>query len=156
MNVYAIKDCVCVFRLPSKNSHYNTNFSQKKSWKVWQNNAWFIQNFSAFKIMFLLCKIVFCESIASFSILQDISVELFLFFSQQTSFMQLLTKWVKLCMYRSRRRQMHSLNKECLSCVPEPGEETQDIEGSITFYEIEETDESAFPPIPVRHPVLLQ
>ncbi|KAF4098258.1 putative bifunctional UDP-N-acetylglucosamine transferase and deubiquitinase ALG13 isoform X4 [Onychostoma macrolepis] len=49
---------------------------------------------------------------------------------------------------RSRRRQMHSLNKECLSCVPEPGEETQDIEGSITFYEIEETDESAFSPIP--------
>nr|XP_055035672.1 putative bifunctional UDP-N-acetylglucosamine transferase and deubiquitinase ALG13 isoform X6 [Misgurnus anguillicaudatus] len=52
--------------------------------------------------------------------------------------------------YRSRRsrRQMHSLNKECLSCVPEPGEETQDMEGSITFYEIEETDESAFTPIP--------
>ncbi|XP_048022686.1 putative bifunctional UDP-N-acetylglucosamine transferase and deubiquitinase ALG13 isoform X4 [Megalobrama amblycephala] len=48
---------------------------------------------------------------------------------------------------RSRRRQMHSLNKECLSCVPEPGEETQDMEGSITFYEIEETDESAFSPI---------
>ncbi|RXN05853.1 bifunctional UDP-N-acetylglucosamine transferase and deubiquitinase ALG13 isoform X1 [Labeo rohita] len=43
---------------------------------------------------------------------------------------------------------MHSLNKEYLSCVPEPGEETQDIEGSITFYEIEETDESAFSPIP--------
>ncbi len=51
---------------------------------------------------------------------------------------------------------MHSLNKECLSYVPEPGEEAQDIEGSITFYEIEETDESAFSPIPVRHPVLLQ
>ncbi|XP_067278890.1 putative bifunctional UDP-N-acetylglucosamine transferase and deubiquitinase ALG13 isoform X7 [Pseudorasbora parva] len=51
--------------------------------------------------------------------------------------------------FRSRsRRQMHSLNKECLSCVPEPGEETQDMEGSITFYEIEETDESAFSPIP--------
>uniref|UniRef100_A0A8C1ZAB7 ubiquitinyl hydrolase 1 n=1 Tax=Cyprinus carpio TaxID=7962 RepID=A0A8C1ZAB7_CYPCA len=49
---------------------------------------------------------------------------------------------------RSRRRQMHTLNKECLSCVPEPGEENQDIEGSITFYEIEETDESAFSPIP--------
>uniref|UniRef100_A0A671QCR1 ubiquitinyl hydrolase 1 n=1 Tax=Sinocyclocheilus anshuiensis TaxID=1608454 RepID=A0A671QCR1_9TELE len=49
---------------------------------------------------------------------------------------------------RSRRRQMHALNKECLSCVPEPGAETQDIEGSITFYEIEETDESAFSPIP--------
>lgn len=46
---------------------------------------------------------------------------------------------------------MHSLNKECLSCVPEPGEDTQDMEGSITFYEIEETDESAFSPIPVRH-----
>uniref|UniRef100_A0A8C1WD04 ubiquitinyl hydrolase 1 n=1 Tax=Cyprinus carpio TaxID=7962 RepID=A0A8C1WD04_CYPCA len=50
--------------------------------------------------------------------------------------------------FRSRRRQMHTLNKECLSCVPEPGEENQDIEGSITFYEIEETDESAFSPIP--------
>nr|XP_055035670.1 putative bifunctional UDP-N-acetylglucosamine transferase and deubiquitinase ALG13 isoform X4 [Misgurnus anguillicaudatus] len=50
--------------------------------------------------------------------------------------------------YRRSRRQMHSLNKECLSCVPEPGEETQDMEGSITFYEIEETDESAFTPIP--------
>ncbi|KTG03379.1 hypothetical protein cypCar_00009615 [Cyprinus carpio] len=49
---------------------------------------------------------------------------------------------------RSRRRQMHTLNRECLSCVPEPGEENQDIEGSITFYEIEETDESAFSPIP--------
>uniref|UniRef100_A0A672RPZ2 Putative bifunctional UDP-N-acetylglucosamine transferase and deubiquitinase ALG13 n=1 Tax=Sinocyclocheilus grahami TaxID=75366 RepID=A0A672RPZ2_SINGR len=49
--------------------------------------------------------------------------------------------------FRSRRRQMHSLNKECLSCVPEPGEESQDIEGSITFYEIEESDESAFSPI---------
>lgn len=45
---------------------------------------------------------------------------------------------------------MHSLNKECLSCVPEPGVDTQDMEGSITFYEIEETDESAFSPIPVR------
>uniref|UniRef100_A0A8C1ED22 ubiquitinyl hydrolase 1 n=1 Tax=Cyprinus carpio carpio TaxID=630221 RepID=A0A8C1ED22_CYPCA len=50
--------------------------------------------------------------------------------------------------FRSRRRQMHTLNRECLSCVPEPGEENQDIEGSITFYEIEETDESAFSPIP--------
>lgn len=42
---------------------------------------------------------------------------------------------------------MHTLNKECLSCVPEPGEETQDMEGSITFYELEETDEGAFSPI---------
>ncbi|XP_056586609.1 putative bifunctional UDP-N-acetylglucosamine transferase and deubiquitinase ALG13 isoform X3 [Triplophysa dalaica] len=51
--------------------------------------------------------------------------------------------------FRSRsRRQMHSLNKECLRCVPEPGEDSQDMEGSITFYEIEETDESAFSPIP--------
>ncbi|XP_073790808.1 putative bifunctional UDP-N-acetylglucosamine transferase and deubiquitinase ALG13 isoform X23 [Danio rerio] len=50
--------------------------------------------------------------------------------------------------FRSRsRRQMHTLNKECLSCVPEPGEETQDMEGSITFYELEETDEGAFSPI---------
>lgn len=47
---------------------------------------------------------------------------------------------------------MHTLNKECLSCVPEPGEETQDMEGSITFYELEETDEGAFSPISVRQP----
>ncbi|XP_075209744.1 LOW QUALITY PROTEIN: putative bifunctional UDP-N-acetylglucosamine transferase and deubiquitinase ALG13 [Chanos chanos] len=53
--------------------------------------------------------------------------------------------------FRSRRsrRQMHSVNKECqFSFVPEPGEETQDMEGTITFYEIEETDENTFPSLP--------
>ncbi|KAG5844088.1 hypothetical protein ANANG_G00157770 [Anguilla anguilla] len=56
--------------------------------------------------------------------------------------------------YRARscsrsRRQMHSVNKECqFSFVPEAGEESQDLEGNITFYEIEEGDETAFPPLP--------
>ncbi|KAJ8405808.1 hypothetical protein AAFF_G00312450 [Aldrovandia affinis] len=56
--------------------------------------------------------------------------------------------------YRARscsrsRRQMHSVNKECqFSFVPEAGEEAQDLEGNITFYEIEEGDETAFPPLP--------
>ncbi|XP_038862104.1 putative bifunctional UDP-N-acetylglucosamine transferase and deubiquitinase ALG13 [Salvelinus namaycush] len=52
--------------------------------------------------------------------------------------------------FRSRRsrRQMHAVNKECqFSYVPEAGEEEQDMEGTITFYEIE-GDETPFPPLP--------
>ncbi|XP_062867752.1 putative bifunctional UDP-N-acetylglucosamine transferase and deubiquitinase ALG13 [Trichomycterus rosablanca] len=50
---------------------------------------------------------------------------------------------------RRSRRQMHSLNKDCqFSFVPESAEEAQDLEGSITFYEMEEADENAFTPIP--------
>ncbi|XP_029557410.1 putative bifunctional UDP-N-acetylglucosamine transferase and deubiquitinase ALG13 isoform X4 [Salmo trutta] len=49
----------------------------------------------------------------------------------------------------SFRRQMHAVNKECqFSYVPEAGEEAQDMEGTITFYEIEEGDEAPFPPLP--------
>lgn len=45
---------------------------------------------------------------------------------------------------------MHAVNKECqFSYVPEAGEEAQDMEGTITFYEIEEGDETPFPPLPV-------
>uniref|UniRef100_A0A4W4GWP4 ubiquitinyl hydrolase 1 n=1 Tax=Electrophorus electricus TaxID=8005 RepID=A0A4W4GWP4_ELEEL len=50
---------------------------------------------------------------------------------------------------RRSRRQMHSMNKECqFSFVPEPGEEAPDMEGTITFYEMEEADENAFSPVP--------
>ncbi|XP_041750349.2 putative bifunctional UDP-N-acetylglucosamine transferase and deubiquitinase ALG13 isoform X7 [Coregonus clupeaformis] len=49
----------------------------------------------------------------------------------------------------SFRRQMHAINKECqFSYVPEAGEEARDMEGTITFYEIEEGDETTFPPLP--------
>ncbi|XP_029463841.1 putative bifunctional UDP-N-acetylglucosamine transferase and deubiquitinase ALG13 [Rhinatrema bivittatum] len=53
--------------------------------------------------------------------------------------------------YRSRsysrsRRQMHCLNKECqYGFVPENGEEPRGLEETITYYEIEEGDETAFP-----------
>uniref|UniRef100_A0A8C9V877 ubiquitinyl hydrolase 1 n=1 Tax=Scleropages formosus TaxID=113540 RepID=A0A8C9V877_SCLFO len=53
--------------------------------------------------------------------------------------------------YRSRRsrRQMHSVNKECqFSFVPEASEDPPDMEGTITFYEIQEGDEPTFPPLP--------
>ncbi|KAM6969977.1 putative bifunctional UDP-N-acetylglucosamine transferase and deubiquitinase ALG13 [Aplochiton taeniatus] len=52
--------------------------------------------------------------------------------------------------FRSRRsrRQMHALNKECQFSYPEGDEETQDMEGTITYYEIEEGDDNAFPPLP--------
>ncbi|KAL4648217.1 putative bifunctional UDP-N-acetylglucosamine transferase and deubiquitinase ALG13 [Arapaima gigas] len=56
--------------------------------------------------------------------------------------------------YRSRacgrsRRQMHSVNKECqFSFVPEASEDPPDMEGTITFYEIQEGDEASFPPLP--------
>uniref|UniRef100_A0AAY4A2E7 ubiquitinyl hydrolase 1 n=1 Tax=Denticeps clupeoides TaxID=299321 RepID=A0AAY4A2E7_9TELE len=50
--------------------------------------------------------------------------------------------------FRSRRSR-RSLNKECqFSFVPDGAEETQDTESTITFYEIEEGDENAFPPLP--------
>ncbi|XP_076836755.1 putative bifunctional UDP-N-acetylglucosamine transferase and deubiquitinase ALG13 isoform X3 [Brachyhypopomus gauderio] len=52
--------------------------------------------------------------------------------------------------FKSRsRRQMHSVNKECqFSFVPEPGEDSPDLDGSITFFDIEEPDENAFSPVP--------
>ncbi|XP_022522235.2 putative bifunctional UDP-N-acetylglucosamine transferase and deubiquitinase ALG13 [Astyanax mexicanus] len=50
---------------------------------------------------------------------------------------------------RRSRRQMHSVNKECqFGFVPDPGEDAQDIEGAMTFYEMEEADENAFSTIP--------
>ncbi|KAI4884404.1 hypothetical protein NFI96_011243 [Prochilodus magdalenae] len=49
---------------------------------------------------------------------------------------------------RRSRRQMHSVNKECqFSFVPEPGDDAQDMEGTMTFYEMEEADENSFSPI---------
>uniref|UniRef100_A0A8B9Q2A6 N-acetylglucosaminyldiphosphodolichol N-acetylglucosaminyltransferase n=1 Tax=Apteryx owenii TaxID=8824 RepID=A0A8B9Q2A6_APTOW len=59
--------------------------------------------------------------------------------------------------YRSRsysrsRRQMQCMNKECqYGFVPENGEEPQGSEETITFYEIEEGDETAFPALPVSN-----
>ncbi|XP_038603628.1 putative bifunctional UDP-N-acetylglucosamine transferase and deubiquitinase ALG13 [Tachyglossus aculeatus] len=53
--------------------------------------------------------------------------------------------------YRSRsysrsRRQMHCVNKECqYAYVPENGEDPRGLEETITFYEIEEGDETALP-----------
>lgn len=52
------------------------------------------------------------------------------------------------------RRQIPAINKECqFSYVPEAGQEAQEMaqemEGTITFYEIEEGDETPFPPLPV-------
>uniref|UniRef100_F7BAY1 Tudor domain-containing protein n=1 Tax=Ornithorhynchus anatinus TaxID=9258 RepID=F7BAY1_ORNAN len=53
--------------------------------------------------------------------------------------------------YRSRsysrsRRQMHCVNKECqYAYVPENGEEPRGLEETITFYEIEEGDETTLP-----------
>lgn len=45
---------------------------------------------------------------------------------------------------------MQSVNKECqFSFVPESGEDAEDLEGSITFYEMEEADENAFSPVGV-------
>lgn len=45
---------------------------------------------------------------------------------------------------------MQSVNKECqFSFVPESAEEAQDLEESITFYEMEEADENSFTPIAV-------
>uniref|UniRef100_A0ABM5EWB5 UDP-N-acetylglucosamine transferase subunit ALG13 n=1 Tax=Pogona vitticeps TaxID=103695 RepID=A0ABM5EWB5_9SAUR len=56
--------------------------------------------------------------------------------------------------YRSRsysrsRRQMQCINKECqYGFSPEAGEDPQGLEETITFYEIEEGDDTSFPPLP--------
>ncbi|XP_040428721.1 putative bifunctional UDP-N-acetylglucosamine transferase and deubiquitinase ALG13 [Cygnus olor] len=51
--------------------------------------------------------------------------------------------------YSRSRRQMQCVNKECqYGFVPENGEEPQGSEETITFYEIEEGDESAFSALP--------
>lgn len=45
---------------------------------------------------------------------------------------------------------MQSVNKECqFSFVPETGEEAQDLEQNITFYEMEDADGNTFSPIAV-------
>ncbi|KAM9227534.1 UDP-N-acetylglucosamine transferase subunit ALG13-like [Leptosomus discolor] len=53
------------------------------------------------------------------------------------------------CSYSRSRRQMQSVNKECqYGFVPGSGEEPQGPEETITFYEIEGEDDSAFPALP--------
>ncbi|KAM6252561.1 UDP-N-acetylglucosamine transferase subunit ALG13-like [Spheniscus humboldti] len=53
------------------------------------------------------------------------------------------------CSYSRSRRQMQCVNKECqYGFVPENGEEPQGPEETITFYEIEGEDDTAFPTLP--------
>ncbi|XP_075018807.1 UDP-N-acetylglucosamine transferase subunit ALG13-like [Calonectris borealis] len=54
--------------------------------------------------------------------------------------------------YSRSRRQMQCVNKECqYGFVPENGEEPQGPEETITFYEIEGEDDTAFPTLPVSY-----
>ncbi|XP_075018805.1 UDP-N-acetylglucosamine transferase subunit ALG13 [Calonectris borealis] len=56
------------------------------------------------------------------------------------------------CSYSRSRRQMQCVNKECqYGFVPENGEEPQGPEETITFYEIEGEDDTAFPTLPVSY-----
>ncbi|XP_044283117.1 putative bifunctional UDP-N-acetylglucosamine transferase and deubiquitinase ALG13 [Varanus komodoensis] len=65
--------------------------------------------------------------------------------------------------YRSRsysrsRRQMQCVNKECqYGFSPENGEESRGLEETITFYEIEEGDDTTFPALPNQgnHPPMV-
>ncbi|KAB0389195.1 hypothetical protein E2I00_007243, partial [Balaenoptera physalus] len=53
--------------------------------------------------------------------------------------------------YRSRRshRQMHCMNKECqFSFVPENGQMPRGLAETITYYEVEEGNETAYPTLP--------
>ncbi|XP_010080120.1 PREDICTED: putative bifunctional UDP-N-acetylglucosamine transferase and deubiquitinase ALG13, partial [Pterocles gutturalis] len=53
------------------------------------------------------------------------------------------------CSYSRSRRQMQCVNKECqYGFVPGNGEEPQAPEETITFYEIEGEDDTAFPTLP--------
>lgn len=45
---------------------------------------------------------------------------------------------------------MHCMNKECqYSFAPESGQMPRGLEETITFYEVEEGDETAYPTLPV-------
>lgn len=45
---------------------------------------------------------------------------------------------------------MHCMNKECqFSFAPENGQMPRGLEETITFYEVEEGDETAYPALPV-------
>lgn len=51
--------------------------------------------------------------------------------------------------FRRSHRQMHCMNKECqYSFAPENGQMPRGLEETITFYEIEEGDETAYPTLP--------
>ncbi|XP_074691052.1 UDP-N-acetylglucosamine transferase subunit ALG13 [Strix aluco] len=53
------------------------------------------------------------------------------------------------CSYSRSRRQMQCVNKECqYGFVPGNGEEPQEPEETLTFYEIEGEDDAAFPTLP--------
>nr|XP_009943548.1 PREDICTED: putative bifunctional UDP-N-acetylglucosamine transferase and deubiquitinase ALG13 [Opisthocomus hoazin] len=53
------------------------------------------------------------------------------------------------CSYSRSRRQMQCVNKECqYGFVPGSGEEPQGPEETVTFYEIEGEDDTAFPTLP--------
>ena len=54
--------------------------------------------------------------------------------------------------YSRSRRQMQCVNKECqYGFVPGSGEEPQGPEETVTFYEIEGEDDTAFPTLPVSY-----
>uniref|UniRef100_A0A673VFN1 Uncharacterized protein n=1 Tax=Suricata suricatta TaxID=37032 RepID=A0A673VFN1_SURSU len=51
--------------------------------------------------------------------------------------------------FRRSHRQMHCMNKECqFSFAPENGQMPRGLEETITFYEVEEGDETAYPTLP--------
>ncbi|XP_025789554.1 LOW QUALITY PROTEIN: putative bifunctional UDP-N-acetylglucosamine transferase and deubiquitinase ALG13 [Puma concolor] len=51
--------------------------------------------------------------------------------------------------FRRSHRQMHCMNKECqYSFAPENGQMPRGVEETITFYEVEEGDETAYPTLP--------
>uniref|UniRef100_A0A452VDP8 Uncharacterized protein n=1 Tax=Ursus maritimus TaxID=29073 RepID=A0A452VDP8_URSMA len=51
--------------------------------------------------------------------------------------------------FRRSHRQMHCMNKECqYSFAPESGQMPRGLEETITFYEVEEGDETAYPTLP--------
>ncbi|XP_008942125.1 PREDICTED: putative bifunctional UDP-N-acetylglucosamine transferase and deubiquitinase ALG13, partial [Merops nubicus] len=53
------------------------------------------------------------------------------------------------CSYSRSRRQMQCVNKDCqFGFVPGNGEEPQEQEETITFYEVEGEDDTAFPTLP--------
>lgn len=56
---------------------------------------------------------------------------------------------------RSRRQLVAALNKECqFGFTADSVEESADLDAAIAYYQLDDTGDTVFPPLPVRKPKL--
>lgn len=53
---------------------------------------------------------------------------------------------------RSRRQLAAALNKECQFSFSEAVEEPDDLDAAMAYYQLDDGNDTVFPPLPVREP----